>query len=374
VAGETGAVHGIPTSAFPVALGEGLPVRRLAGEQSNTSVTFGDALILKHFRRLQEGVNPEAEITRFLTERTSFTHTPRLAGHLEYRTRDGVTTLGVVQELVPGVRDGWQWMLERLDDVHRRARAQGGHAETSAVRELAADTLGALRRLGERTAELHRALASSATDPDFAPEPITRDDVADWVAAVQRQIAEARRVTGDSGLAADPRGLTHALGTLVGCVKIRHHGDFHLGQTLYQLAAADFMIIDFEGEPLRPLAERRRKHTPVRDVAGMLRSINYAAVSAGGEATPARDAWAAAWEAEARGAFRDGYRCLAADAPFLPGRAGAFTRAVAAFELEKAAYEIVYEANNRPEWIAIPARGFVSASAALARRSEAGEA
>jgi maltose alpha-D-glucosyltransferase/alpha-amylase len=189
---------------------------------------------------------------------------------------------------------------------------------------------------------------------------------------VQRQIAEARRVSGDAALGADGERLVAALGVLADHVKIRHHGDFHLGQTLYRPASADFVIIDFEGEPLRPLAERRRKHAAVRDVAGMLRSIDYAAVSAGGATSP--PAWAAEWERHARAAFIGGYRDAAGDAPFVPVAEPGFMHAVAAFELEKAAYEIVYEANNRPEWIAIPARGFVSASAALSRNREAGAA
>jgi trehalose synthase-fused probable maltokinase len=145
----------------------------------------------------------------------------------------------------------------------------------------------------------------------------------------------------------------------VGRQKIRHHGDFHLGQTLYRPAVADWMIIDFEGEPLRPLEERRRKHAAPRDVAGLLRSIDYAAVSAA--TTPAD------WPADAARAFAEGYRTATGGASFLPRSDGAFDEAVAVFELEKAAYEIVYEANNRPSWIAIPQGGLARALARLQR-------
>jgi predicted trehalose synthase len=338
VAGARGEVVGLRTSAFPAAmLAAGLPVRRLSGEQSNTSLVFGDALILKHFRRLAPGVNPDVEVTRFLTERTGFRHTPRLCGSLEYRDAGGACALAMAQELVPEAHDGWRWLLDRL--------AAGDPA------------LGALRTLGRDTAELHLALATDPRDPDFAPEPITAADVADWTAAVQRQLDAAGTALGGrlpDGVPARIDG--SGLGGLLGTVKLRHHGDFHLGQTLVVGEGRDFAIIDFEGEPLRPLAERRRKHTPLRDVAGMLRSLDYAAASA---AAPA------GWQAQARAAFLAGYAEAARGAPFLPATETALARAVAVLEVEKAAYEVVYEANNRPDWVAIPVRGLVSATAAL---------
>ncbi len=370
--GQHGAVRGVPTSARPSRLPAGLAVGRASGEQSNASIRFGDVLILKQFRRLQPGVNPDAEITRFLTEHTDFRATPRLVGQLDYESADRVSTLAVVQELVSGARDGWEWMLDELRAVHARAGSAGRDVTPAAVRELAAESLSALRQLGRRTAELHVALTRGTSDPAFVPEPITLTDVTDWIEAVQTQVARAREAAGDASLAADARALALGLGGLLGRVKSRHHGDFHLGQTLYRPDAADWAIIDFEGEPLRPLDERRRKHAVVRDVAGMLRSLAYAAMSAGGARS--HQAWATTWEVEARAAFLDGYRAVAADAPFMPIGSDAFARAVAAFELEKAAYEVVYEANNRPDWIGIPLEGFVRAAAALARGSEAGAA
>jgi maltose alpha-D-glucosyltransferase/alpha-amylase len=340
--GERGLLRGHRSRAFPTGLTTS-DVRRLRGEQSNTSVIFDDAVIVKHFRRLTDGENPELEITRFLTEHTTFGNTPRLAGALEYVEPGGATaTLAVAQELVADGRDGWQWLLERL--------ATGDGA------------LDALRRLGRRTGELHWALATPTPDPAFGTEPIGRGDVATWTAAVDRQVCAARAAVSGRPFPEVPEAAAAALSELLGTAKMRHHGDFHLGQTLCLREGEDFMLIDFEGEPLRPLAERRRKHTPLRDVAGMLRSLAYAA------ATSVRSGRVVGeWESDARAAFVDGYRSAAGGAPFVPVSTGSFARAVAALELEKAAYEIVYEANNRPDWVDIPLRGFVSATASLAR-------
>jgi maltokinase len=354
VAGDRGEIRGVPAAGFaerwPAGPPADLGVRPVGGEQSNTSIVLGAAFMLKHFRKLAEGVNPEAEVTRFLTERTAFGNTPRLAGHLEYRdTRGAATTLAVVQALVPDAVDGWRWTLDRL-------REPDG----------AADAVAALHRLGARTGELHRALASNAHDPAFAPEPITTADVAAWADAVAAQLASARAVPGAERITVERATLRAGLGHLLGRQKIRHHGDFHLGQTLYRPADADWMIIDFEGEPLRPLDERRRKHAALRDVAGMLRSIDYAAVSARPDQPPLQ-----AWERDASRAFLEGYRASTGPAAFLPESDDAFRDVVAVFELEKAAYEIVYEANHRPDWIAIPRRGLLTAAGRLDRvRSE----
>jgi trehalose synthase-fused probable maltokinase len=355
--GHAGALHGQRTRAFPDELDGNAAVRKIGGEQSNTSIVVGEAVILKHFRRLAPGLNPDLEITRFLTETASFAHTPELAGWLEYAADGGEpATLAVVQRLVTGARDGWEWMLGAMGD--ERARGQ---------------TVPALRRLGEITAQLHLALARApATLPAMAPEPVTDGDIARWAAAVTTQLAAARAAAPAADIpTVAPDRLRDALATLRGRMKARHHGDFHLGQTLYRAATGAWTIIDFEGEPLRPMAERRQKHAPLRDVAGLLRSIAYAAETA---RTTTPGAWIDAWEREARAAFLDGYLTAAGRAPFLPDDVASTLRVVAAFELEKAAYEVVYEANNRPDWIAIPLRGVVSAAAALRPSRAAGAA
>jgi trehalose synthase-fused probable maltokinase len=355
--GHAGAVSGHRTRAFPEGLPDDAPVAKLGAEQSNTSLAVGGAVIVKHFRRLAAGVNPDLEITRFLTESADFPHTPALAGWLEYAGGDAEpATLAVVLRLVADARDGWEWMLATLRDERRRPV-----------------TLAALRALGGVTAGLHLALARAPSSaPTLTPEPVTDADLARWTAAVTSQIdAACAAAPGASLPTVAPAEIAGALASLRGRVKCRHHGDFHLGQTLYREASAAWTLIDFEGEPLRPLAERRQKHAPLRDVAGMLRSIAYAAetvrAATGG-------AWIEGWERDARAAFLDGYLAAAGRAPFLPEDRAAALRVVAAFEVEKAAYEVVYEANNRPDWIAIPQRGLVSASAALRPRRAAGAA
>ncbi|MBM3220537.1 MAG: hypothetical protein FJZ38_18020 [Candidatus Rokubacteria bacterium] len=357
VAGGAGAVSGDRTRAFPADLPADAAVRKIGGEQSNTSLIVGGGLIVKHFRRLAAGVNPELEITRFLTEAAEFPHTAALAGWIDYTPTDGEpATLAVVQRLVADARDGWEWMLAAMRDERRRSA-----------------TIAALRRLGDVTANLHLALARART-PALAPEPVTDADVARWTASVIAQLAAARAAA-PAHAAAIPavtaEQVSAALGSVRGRVKCRHHGDFHLGQTLYREAGGTWTIIDFEGEPLRPLAERRQKHAPLRDVAGLLRSLAYAAETV--RASGAGD-WIEAWEGEARAAFVNGYFTTAGRAPFLPDDEDGARRAIAAFEVEKAAYEVVYEADNRPSWIAIPLRGVVSAATALRPARAAGAA
>ena len=341
-AGAYGELRGSPTTALSAGTAAGATPRRLRVEQSNTSVVFGDVLILKHFRHLQAGNNPDIEITRYLTEHTTFRHTPRLYGSLAYHDGAGEWAVAVAQELVRQARDGWSFVLERL--------AAGDPA------------LRALEKLGRVTAELHLALASADTGvKSMAPETISAADVAAWTAGVQRQLeAAGRALAGHLPDGVPARIDAGALDGLRGLAKLRHHGDFHLGQTLVIRDGEDWAIIDFEGEPLRPLAERRAKHTPLRDVAGMLRSLGYAAAAARAPGD---------WEERARAAFLGAYRAAAAGAAFLPADPAALTRALAVLEIEKAAYEVVYEANNRPDWLPIPVRGLVSA-AARARRPD----
>ena len=332
---------------------DALAGRRLTGEQSNTSVVVGD-LVLKSLRRPQPGLNPDLEIAHFLTTRTAFRHVPRLAGWGEYTGTSEPVTLAVLQEFVPNVGDGWTHVVSTL----------AGRGAT--IERRPDPLLDDVRHLGAITGGLHVALASDDRDADFRPEPIGRDDVLRWAGEISREMTTPdlrRRLAGDPGQMADgvARTLT-ALESLAGAtVKIRVHGDYHLGQVLK--TPDGFAIIDFEGEPARPLAERRQKQSALRDVAGMLRSLDYAAhaVAFGRPEAERAAALAAltAWEAQAREAFLTGYLLSVAEspAPLAPATAEALRSACGPFELQKAAYELRYELDNRPDWVAIPLAG-----------------
>jgi trehalose synthase-fused probable maltokinase len=338
-------LHGLSTGSLE-------PPRPLGAEQSNSSVRYGDGLVLKLYRRLQPGIHPEVEMAQFLTDRTTFRNMPLLAATLNYRGPDGaVSAVGMFQTFVPNRGDAWQATLRWLEPVLE------GAALPPAVEPL--------RRLGEVTAALHAALASSQSIPAFAPQPVSQDDVAAWTREVQdevRQAAEAlqgRAGVPDVGHLAEGAS---GVAALVGSQKIRLHGDYHLGQVLVREdQGVDFAVIDFEGEPAKPLGARREKRSPLRDVAGMLRSLDYARHAAlrdghGDPAAPERMARADAWHRAARDAFLEAYLdCLRRHSPrLLPADECGLRRALAAFELEKAAYEVLYELNNRPDWLPIP--------------------
>ncbi len=313
------------------------PVRPLGAEQSNSSVVVGGTHVLKVFRRLPAGENPELEVLRFL-DAHGFAHAPRLAGWYSVDEDGGATTLGVVQDLVADGRDGWEHTLEAL---------AGGDAPAGAV-------LGPLRSLGVVLGELHRVLGSDPDDPAFAPEPAPPGAAAE----VARAVADdARRLLAgaDPGGPAGPLvGRARDIGALAtrlaegadgGCL-IRHHGDLHLGQTLR--TPNGWVILDFEGEPARSLAERRARRSPLRDVAGMLRSFAYAAAA---RALPG-------WESAARAAFLDGYLATVAPA-LLPADGPSVRRLLALLELEKLVYELGYELGHRPDWVPIPTAGLL---------------
>lgn len=313
--------------------------RPMGLEQSNSSVVFGEELVLKAFRRLEPGVNPELEMLRFLTHR-GFTHVASLAGWFEYSGQLMDATLGVLQEFLGDGRDGWELALDDLSDSPERF-------------------LERTAEIGAVTGEMHSALASDSSDPAFAPEQPSSESLALLTATVDEEI---ERIFFD--LPADPRlepiagrgedvrerlrDMSHigAAGRV-----IRHHGDYHLGQTL--LTERGWIVLDFEGEPARPMRDRRLKRSPLRDVAGMLRSFAYV-VSASeilrGVPVPGD------WEARARKRFLDGY-LAAADAALLPPGQQAIERLLSVFELEKAVYELEYELNNRPDWVGIPVAG-----------------
>jgi maltokinase len=325
------------------ALGRELQVaRRIESEQSNTSVVFDDALILKIFRRLDAGLNPELELLRFLTER-GFAHIPPLGGWYAYIGRPLETTLGILQAYVPGAIDGWELALGEL-----------GRPPQGFLRRLG--------RLGEVTGALHTVLGSEPSDAAFSAEEPSAESLALLTATIDDEIetvfaelpSDVEALAPITGHAEDVRARLRGLAQLgtIGKV-IRHHGDYHLGQVLW--ASGDWLVIDFEGEPARPLSERRRKRSPLRDVAGMLRSLAYAASAASIQrgVEVQED-----WEARARAAFLAGYTSTV-DQALLPASEEAITRLLAIFELEKAVYELRYELDNRPDWISIPVAGIL---------------
>jgi maltose alpha-D-glucosyltransferase / alpha-amylase len=391
-----GSFRGRRTDQLARIEGKRAPVRRVESEQSNTSIIFGDALILKIFRKLEAGENPDLEVTRFLVEHTGFTALPALAGWIEYEGGEGEpASVAGLFEFVRNGGDAWAFTLRALGRFFaaaaRSAADPASIAGREATRRMAGDFVASARELGRVTGELHAALASVDTVPDFAPEAATEEDTARWV---QEMRARAEVVFRELGrrLDAMPGGFPHAilndLNALVresaelserlgevrllaehGTVRIRIHGDLHLGQMLrredgHPGGPDEWVILDYEGEPARPIEERRGKVSPLRDVAGMLRSFDYAlrvALREHDQDTPSGRAsleeWGDAWVREIRRLFLEGYREGAGKASFLPRDEEALERALAAFELDKAIYELGYELNNRPDWIWVPLVG-----------------
>jgi maltokinase len=316
-------------------------VRPMGAEQSNSSLVFDEALALKLYRRVEAGINPELELLRFLTDR-DFESVPALAGWYEYTGRLMEATLGVMQEFLPGARDGWELALEEL----------AGNPDAF---------LDRVRALGEVTGRLHSVLGSDATNPAFAPEEPSGESLALLTATVDEEIdrifvdlPDDEPVAPIAGRGEEVREQLRAL-THVGAAGkvIRTHGDYHLGQTMF--AERGWIVLDFEGEPARGLPERRRKRSPLRDVAGMMRSFAYAASASEilhGVAPPED------WEARAREEFLDAY-LETADPSLLPAARHGVEQLLSVFELEKAVYELRYELNNRPDWVGIPVAGIM---------------
>lgn len=398
-----GVIRGVPGAAFTEIRGpsdEPIPVRRGSAEQSNTSILYGDRFIMKLFRHQESGPNPDTEIGKYLTEKARFDRIPPFAGSVEYGLEGGEpSTLAMLQRLVANEGDGWKWTLEELDRYYdacaRISFPSSGSADTNAdivalsempVSQLARDHVGlyleSAATLGRRTAELHLALGAPTNDPDFAPEPLNAEhlravgkDIREHAARVfdalkenvsqlpddavecaglvlsrRRQILDRFRFMGTDGI--------HALRT-------RIHGDYHLGQVLR--FKSDFIILDFEGEPARSLAERRAKQSPMKDVAGMLRSFSYAAYATLMNYTARRPEefstlmpWAKLWERSVSAEFLRAYRAASQDATLVPTEMPDFKKLLDAYLLDKALYELLYELNNRPGWVRIPIEGILS--------------
>jgi maltose alpha-D-glucosyltransferase / alpha-amylase len=400
---QNGMVRGVRGKSFYEILGSaGLPlaVRHTSAEQSNTSILYGDRFILKLFRRLEPGLNPDAEIGRYLTEKTTFDRIPPFAGTVEFASAVATepATLAMLQGLVANEGDGWQWTVEELERYFE-SRAplplpEDASAEMGDPLELsdhplsqeAKDHLGiyfeAATTLGRRTAELHLALGSPTEDPAFSPEPLTSEDLQALLQDFRQHASHVLDVLKErvsylpdevveiaaAALSRRRRILDH-FGALkssdLHTQRIRIHGDYHLGQVLR--VRTDFVILDFEGEPARPLAYRRAKQCGLKDVAGMLRSFSYAAYASlfnyaarHPEDVNRLEPWARLWERLASAAFLRAYRETAAGADFLPAEKSEVQKLLDLFLLDKALYEVLYELNARPAWVRIPLMGIMS--------------
>jgi maltose alpha-D-glucosyltransferase/alpha-amylase len=403
--GAGGTLTGVPARAFKELRGsEKLEAHVLKAEQSNTAIVYGDRLFLKLFRRLEPGENTDLEVTRFLNEETSFRNTPTLAGSLEYRLTgsDSIpTTLAILQGYTENSGDAWTFTLDSIGRYFEKVLSDDGARERvlkesrgdsvfelaqrpipRPIEELIGSYVTEAELLGTRTAELHLALASRDDIAAFAPEPITphyqrsiyqhiRTQAVQALQLLRRRgktLPDDARASADALLAREADVQAQIRKVLDGKIvahRIRTHGDYHLGQVLR--TGADFVIIDFEGEPSRPLSERRIKRSALRDVAGMLRSFHYApyAVVFGqantavmrSEDAPLLEAGAQFWYRWVGAAFLRAYLAESAKGEHLPKTLAEVRVLLDAHLLEKALYEIAYELNNRPEWVRIPLRG-----------------
>ncbi len=358
IAGQGLRVVGVPLGAAPQI---DAAISRVVGvEQSNTSIIYGDRAIMKVYRRLVAGTNPEVELGRYLTE-AGFGAVPHLFATAQLVGPDGFAAdLLVLQAFVPNDGDGWAWAVAAA----RRALTASATPETLvAWLDDEKTTLAYAAALGETTAQLHATLAA-ATGDDLEPEPVMTDDRAAWLTTLCREANETLDALDRQGHAEGAlRTAVAAAGRLAlvdvanGGLRTRVHGDYHLGQVLLGQGAQGWIILDFEGEPARSLAERRQRQSPLVDVAGMVRSWGYAAHSASAELGTAATALAERWEATVRTHFLAAYWAATerATVPFLPPSAADRAALLRVFEVQKALYEVRYEINNRPTWLHIPA-------------------
>ncbi len=363
-----------------------LTPKRSTAEQSNTSIRYGARMIMKLFRKPEPGPNPDLEITRYLTEDRHVECVPRFGGSIDYRPAEGEPlTIALIQEMVQNQGDGWEWTLESLARYYEDCLAREAppaEDDPELVKEVMAIYLDAAQTLAYRTADVHLALASASDNPAMRPEPLTHGDLLELAAALEGHADEVLDKL-KQHLSTVPDELVEMTGQVLGrrrsllariqavqsitgeSLKTRVHGDYHLGQVLR--VENDFVLLDFEGEPARSLAERRQKHPPLKDVAGMLRSFSYAAQAAYLNHTARRphDAeklapWAALWERSAAGVFLRTYREAIASAPIVPADEQEFRRLLDAYVLDKALYELNYELNHRPSWVRIPLMGILA--------------
>ncbi len=406
--GTEGKVHAVALATFAEEMGDTCLVPTLSkAEQSNTSIVFGDRYVMKVFRRVENGVNPDLEIGRFLSERQQFTHSPQTLGYIDYRRRKGEPlTVALLQRFVPNQGTGWQYTLDALGQYLEQVLTADGAVQTppmlpasiadliqmdvpTLAREAIGPYLESVRILGQRTAEMHIALASDHNDVAFNPEPFSP--------TYQRSIYQSMRSEASRVLQTLGKKMKHfpeeqkrlaqqvlerqadvlarfqaVTTTRMTGQRFRLHGDYHLGQVLY--TGKDFIMIDFEGEPLRSVTDRRIKRSVLRDVAGMIRSFHYAAYTAllgrsvdhvGGhvptrpEDTEKLEAWIRYWYWWVALTFVRSYRETAGHAEFLPDTEAEFKVMIEAFVLSKAVYELGYELGHRPDWVSVPLLGIL---------------
>jgi maltose alpha-D-glucosyltransferase / alpha-amylase len=394
---QHGVARGLPSSLLGALGGNAteLRPRRSSAEQSNSSIFFGDKLIMKVFRRQQPGINPDVEIGRYLTEHTSFRNIAPFGGSIEYLANEPSQAptyiFAMLQGLVANEGDGWQWTLNELDRYYERSSREvseapeivgPGLALPDNVRQSVGACLDAAETLGRRTGELHVALGQATSDENFNPIAFT---TADAEALKEQILANAAHAFDalQGGLASLPNetrvlaklallrreGIFDRLGGLtakeIGGLRTRVHGDYHLGQVLR--TESDFVILDFEGEPARSLTERRAKQSPLKDVAGMLRSFGYAAFASLTRFTDGRPAdaeklepWGRLWERAVCDEFLKAYRNAVGESPIIPSQPSVFQALLETYILDKALYELIYELNNRPTWVRIPLHGILS--------------
>jgi len=369
------------TSSFPEQVDTTrVQVTRNTPEQSNTSVRIGTDMILKAYRQLHAGIHPELEIGRFLTDVVRYPNVAPLLGTLELVDSEGQSTaLAVLQGFVENQGDGWSYTMDYLSRHLEKVRF--ADPEDPVEGDTHPVFMELMTILGQRVAELHRAFMTPTDDPAFTPEPVVANDRSRWLRHIEQYMDAARRSLQrirDLECGAMPVAdslllrwdeLERACATLapehITALRTRCHGDLHLGQVL--IAGNDFFIVDFEGEPLRPVSERRDKHVPLRDIAGLMRSIDYAARLATkayvdrypDEAMGSALEVTQQWQRQAQSALLDGYREHSAGCLACPSETNEFEGLLALFMLEKACYEVVYEANNRPAWTYIPASGLL---------------
>lgn len=370
----------------------------LNAEQSNTSIIYSDKYFLKLYRKLDNTRNPDLEITRFLTEKAGYQYVPRFVGAFEYEYhKDGSMVLGMMQELVPNQGDAWEYTKDVISRYLERVAVRPKDLKPPSLSESIINPLDyneldhdlkhllgsiyhdRVQCLGERTAQMHVALASYPHEKDFEPEAFSLHYQRSVYSSLQSLTRSSFQLLKDKldslpeGIREDARSVLKMKNQVleifkkifdhkINCMKIRTHGDYHLGQVLW--TGKDFVLIDFEGEPARSYSERRLKRSPLRDVAGMIRSFHYAAYSAilrhgngTSEEKAEREAWVETWYYYTTRFYMTGYLNAVNHHEFLPDNPDDFELLLEIFLLEKAVYELNYELNNRPDWVVIPLRG-----------------